>query len=80
MSKKTGRHSPEFESLFDSYDFPHLRDGAKWNSEATKKRAIAYGILLVEKGLSEIDTVSLIADLYWDCFTELKLAAAKKSQ
>jgi hypothetical protein len=61
-------------------DLPHLRSGGHWKVPCKhtwycwcpKCRMERYLWKLIEAGMSEADAYSMMGDLYWDCFEELR--------
>lgn len=57
-------------------DLPHLRCGKQWRAKdgLPKRRVEMYLGWLKELGMSDVDAQTMMSDLYWDCYAELKAA------
>ena len=67
-------------SCVERLDLPHLRNKGKWSVPCERNwlcccpkcRIEMYLHILIDAGVPEIDAWNMVADLYWDCFEELR--------
>ena|ERR1700726_1612200 len=79
-NKRSPDLADDVNRCLERIDLPHLRNGGSWRVECKgtwycgcpKCRIEYYLWKLIEVGMSVNDASNMIADLYWDCFEELK--------